>query len=348
MPPVSTFATPWSMNSWSRSSVAGAPATPRTPRCIMSCSRVVSRVVPYFATPTAFFFWRCTGTRSPAVAPFPAARWRSSNADDAGGERLAGTPGGAGARAPGGRRGRPRGPASSCDSAPAGGPRTMSERTPSSSRSGRSRRSSGPLAPYPGDVARGRAPHRLRAVVQHDVPPPPAVHPVEPEPPDPPRDRRRPCPASSGMRLGKLHMKLTQPRSSTTMIVSPVSSAPRPSDPSGQCSTHAPSKWPPMRATVTPGTGSTSSSNSSMRGERRGIHRSSARGRNTGASNAVGELEVRGVEVRVRQADRARPRRARRSRWRPRLVEQRDAVPQHVARRRPHEQGALADPELAG
>ena len=121
MPPVSTFATPWSMNSCSRSSVAGAPATPRTPRCIMSCSRVVSRVVPYFATPTAFFFWRCTGTRSPAVAPFPAARCRSSSAD---------TPGASGCgvgTAPGGRRGGRTGrsaratacPASSCDSAPA-------------------------------------------------------------------------------------------------------------------------------------------------------------------------------------------------------------------------------------
>jgi hypothetical protein len=39
-----------------------------------------------------------------------------------------------------------------------------------------------------------------------------------------------------------------------------VSKAPRPSDPAGQCSTAAPSKCPPMRATVTPGRGSMRSS----------------------------------------------------------------------------------------
>ena len=58
-----------------------------------------------------------------------------------------------------------------------------------------------------------------------------------------------------------------------------------------------------------------------------------------------GELEVRGVEVRVRQADRAQAAElVDRAPGRP--VEQRDAVPEHVARRRPHQQGPLTDPEL--
>ena len=65
----------------------------------MSCNRVVSFVLPYFATPTAFFFCRCTGTSRLAVAPLPAARCRSSTAE---------TPGasgdGAGADGPGRRR----------------------------------------------------------------------------------------------------------------------------------------------------------------------------------------------------------------------------------------------------
>ena len=92
----------------------------------------------------------------------------------------------------------------------------------------------------------------------------------------------------------------------TTVMVSPVSSAPRPPDPAGQCSTAAPSKWPPMRATVTPGTGSTSSSKSSMRGDRRWIH-CYRRGQEHAGVEGVGEVDVRGVEVRMRHADRGDP-----------------------------------------
>src|SRR4029450_11507289 len=46
-------------------------------------------------------------------------------------------------------------------------------------------------------------------------------------------------------------MKLTQARSSTTMIVSPLSRTPRPSAPPAQCSTAEPSKCPPTRSTLT-------------------------------------------------------------------------------------------------
>ena len=130
-------------------------------------------------------------------------------------------------------------------------------------------------------------------------------------------------------------------------MVSPVSSAPRPSEPAAQCSTAAPSKWPPMRASVTPGSTSTRSSNSSSR-----------------SSGAGSTARRRAAAARARR----RRRRCRRGRRRsaggrcrsvsmppaaaialPRgVVEQRDRVPQHVAVRGAHEQGALPDPDLRG
>src|SRR3954468_833805 len=61
---------------------------------------------------------------------------------------------------------------------------------------------------------------------------------------------------------------------------------PRPWDPAGQCSMAAPSKWPPMRATLTPGTGSMRSSKYSMRGGGRCTHSRSAFGISTRASKA--------------------------------------------------------------
>src|SRR5438270_56940 len=51
-------------------------------------------------------------------------------------------------------------------------------------------------------------------------------------------------------------MKLTNRRSITTWIVSPVSRAPRPPAPAGQWRTAAPSKWPPRWTSVSPGSGS--------------------------------------------------------------------------------------------
>src|SRR6266571_4315943 len=52
-------------------------------------------------------------------------------------------------------------------------------------------------------------------------------------------------------------MKLTNLRSCTTVMESPVSNAPRPPAPAGQCSTALPSKCPPHCTAVTPGTIST-------------------------------------------------------------------------------------------
>ena len=60
---------------------------------------------------------------------------------------------------------------------------------------------------------------------------------------------------------------MTQRRSPTTLIVSAVKSAPRPSAPSAQWSTELPGKCPPQRTTVTPGSSSRASpSKKSMTG----------------------------------------------------------------------------------
>ncbi len=139
-------------------------------------------------------------------------------------------------------------------------------------------------------------------------------------------------------------MKLTQSRSCTTVIVSPVSSAPRPSDPAGQCSTAAPSKCPPIRASVSPGTGSTASSKSSTRGGG-SLDPLLVRARDEDAGvERVGELDVGGVEVRVRHADRVDAAELGDPGAR-RVIQQRHAVPQDVAARRAHQQRPLPDRE---
>ena len=94
-------------------------------------------------------------------------------------------------------------------------------------------------------------------------------------------------------------------------MVSPVSSAPRPSAPAGQCSTAAPSKWPPIRASVTPGTGSTLVVEQ-LDPRRRPLDPLlvGARDEHAGVER-VGELDVGGVEVRVRHGRSRRCRRAR-------------------------------------
>src|SRR5437588_755347 len=48
-------------------------------------------------------------------------------------------------------------------------------------------------------------------------------------------------------------MNVSQRGSATTLMESPVRSAPRPSAPSAQCRTALPSKCPPVCTTVTPG-----------------------------------------------------------------------------------------------
>ena len=86
-------------------------------------------------------------------------------------------------------------------------------------------------------------------------------------------------------------------------MVSPVSRAPRPSDPAGQCSTAAPSKWPPIRATVTPGTGWTCVVEELD--PRRGPLDPcpvGVREQHAGVEG-VGDVDVGRVEVRVRDAD---------------------------------------------
>ena len=88
------------------------------------------------------------------------------------------------------------------------------------------------------------------------------------------------------------------------MIVSPVSSAPRPSEPAGQCSTAAPSKCPPMRARVVPRTGSASLIEQLDAG-RRALDPVLVGARDEDAGvERVGKVDAGPVEVRMRHADR--------------------------------------------
>ncbi len=102
-------------------------------------------------------------------------------------------------------------------------------------------------------------------------------------------------------------MKLTQLRSWTTEMVSPVSRAPRPFEPAAQCRTAAPSKWPTDSCQGDPGYGL------DLVVEQFDARRGTlnplligARDEDLGVEG-VGEVDVGGVEVRVRQADRVNP-----------------------------------------
>ena len=145
---------------------------------------------------------------SSAAAPAPAgSRWRRCRPRAAGRARRRRPARAATSRAPdgpgrrrtagaGGRRAQPHGPASCRDCAPAAA--SADEAAKDTVRCPIGQHLSAPLAPQALDVPRRRPAHRLGAVVEHDVPPPAAVHPVEPEPPDAAARSRRPCPRPAG------------------------------------------------------------------------------------------------------------------------------------------------------
>ena len=126
------------------------------------------------------------------------------------------------------------------------------------------------------------------------------------------------------------------------MIVSPVSSAPRPSEPAGQCSTEAPSKCPPMRTIVDPGHGlDLVVEQLDPRGP--ALDPLLVRPRDVdGRVERVRPVDVGGVEVRVRHAD-GGDAAERLDVLAGRVVEHRHAVPQHVALRRLHQERPLPD-----
>ena len=115
--------------------------------------------------------------------------------------------------------------------------------------------------------------------------------------------------------------------------MSPESRAPAPPAPPGHQSTVPPAKWPPQRISVSPPSSRVSPSHSSIAGSGRMIHSASAAWRSDRAVEAVRPLDHRRVVVRVRDGDRRQPAAAL-DLLRRRVVEQRDAVPQHEARRR--------------
>ena len=141
-------------------------------------------------------------------------------------------------------------------------------------------------------------------------------------------------------------MKLTWRRSRTTWMVSPVSSAPRPSAPPAQCSTALPAKWPPQRIRVRPGAISRSSP-FQIDDRLIGSHHPRAIVAvqvDRDAAEGAAPLDHRAIEMRVRDRDRidAALRLDGTQRC---LVDQAHAVPQHVAADASHQQPALADRE---